>query len=383
MDRPDEKTTAWTSDELSSIEGADELEIAPRRRDGTLRTPVPIWVVRVGDDLHVRAAYGPGTGWYRVARRSREGRIRAGGVEKDVTIEDADHAVNEQVDAAYRAKYHRLPREHRRQRHERPGAVDDAQARAAQEHDRGDLLSTDQDSGRVAVITGASSGIGEATARALAADGHRLALLARRADRVRALAGELGNGALAIEADVTDRDSVVAAAERVQQELGGADILVNNAGVMLLGPFTSGQRAEHRQMVETNLLGAMTATEVFLDQLRDGGGDLVNISSVAGRRARAGNAGYAATKWGLNGWSEALRQELQPDIRVMVIEPGAVATELTDHITHAEAKQATEQMYARMSITAEDIAEVIAFAVGRPRRMTLNEILIRPTGQAF
>ncbi len=244
-------------------------------------------------------------------------------------------------------------------------------------------MSTDQDSGRVAVITGASSGIGEATARALAADGHRLALLARRADRVRALAGELGNGALAIEADVTDLDSVVAAAVRVQQELGGADILVNNAGVMLLGPFTSGQRAEHRQMVETNLLGAMTATEVFLDQLRDGGGDLVNISSVAGRKARAGNAGYAATKWGMNGWSEALRQELQPDIRVMVIEPGAVATELTDHITHAEAKQATEQMYARMSITAEDIAEVIAFAVGRPQRMTLNEILIRPTGQAF
>ena len=244
-------------------------------------------------------------------------------------------------------------------------------------------MSTDRDSGRVAVITGASSGIGEATARAFAADGHRLALLARRGDRVQALAGELGNGALAIEADVTDPGSIVAAAERVQRELGGADILVNNAGVMLLGPFTSRQRAEHRQMVDTNLLGAMTATEVFLDQLRDGGGDLVNISSVAGRKARAGNAGYAATKWGMNGWSEALRQELQPDIRVMVIEPGAVATELTDHITHAETKQATEQMYERMSITAEDIAEVIAFAVGRPRRMTLNEILIRPTGQAL
>jgi NADP-dependent 3-hydroxy acid dehydrogenase YdfG len=244
-------------------------------------------------------------------------------------------------------------------------------------------LSTDQNAGRVAVITGASSGIGEATARAFAAGGHRLALLARRADRVQALADELGNGALAIEADVTDRDSIVAAAERVRQELSGADILVNNAGVMLLGPFTSDQRAEHRQMVETNLLGAMTATEVFLEQLRDGGGDLVNISSVAGRKARAGNAGYAATKWGMNGWSEALRQELQPDIRVTVIEPGAVATELTDHITHAEAKQVAEQMYESMSITAEDIAEVIAFAVGRPRRMTLNEILIRPTGQPF
>jgi NADP-dependent 3-hydroxy acid dehydrogenase YdfG len=244
-------------------------------------------------------------------------------------------------------------------------------------------LSTDQNTGRVAVITGASSGIGEATARALAADGHRLALLARRADRIQALADELGDGAIAIEADVTDRDSIVAAAERVQRELGGADILVNNAGVMLLAPFSSDQKAEIRQMVEVNLLGAMTATEVFLDQLRDGGGDLVNLSSVAGRTARPGNAVYAATKWGMNGWSESLRQELQPDIRVMVIEPGAVATELTDHITHGDTKQAVEQMYDQMSITAPDIAEVIAFAVGRPRRMTLNEILIRPTGQAL
>jgi NADP-dependent 3-hydroxy acid dehydrogenase YdfG len=244
-------------------------------------------------------------------------------------------------------------------------------------------LSTDQNAGRVAVITGASSGIGEATARALAADGYRLALLARRADRIQALADELGGGAIPIEADVTDRDSMVAAAQCVERELGGADVLVNNAGVMLLAPFTSDQRAEHRQMVETNLLGAMTATEVFLDQLRDGGGDLVNLSSVAGRFARPGNAAYAATKWGLNGWSEALRQELQPDIRVMLIEPGAVATELTDHITDAETKERTEKMYERMSITAEDVAEVIVFAVDRPRRMTLNEILIRPTGQAF
>ncbi len=242
-------------------------------------------------------------------------------------------------------------------------------------------MSTDQNAGRVAVITGASSGIGEATARALAAAGHRLALLARRAERIQALAAELGDGAIAIEADVTDRQSIVAAAERVQEELGGADILVNNAGVMLLAPFTADQRAEHRQMVEVNLLGAMTATDVFLAQLRDGGGDLVNISSVAGRTARAGNAVYAATKWGINGWSEGLRQELQPDIRVMVIEPGAVATELTDHITHAETKQATQRFVKNLAITPADIAEVIAFAVSRPRRMTLNEILVRPTAQ--
>jgi NADP-dependent 3-hydroxy acid dehydrogenase YdfG len=241
---------------------------------------------------------------------------------------------------------------------------------------------SDQSTGRVAVITGASSGIGEATARALAASGFRLALLARRADRIQALAGELGNGAIAIQADVTDRDSLVKAGERVQAELGGADVLVNNAGIMLLAPFTPEGHDDHRRMVEANLLGAMTVTEVFLDQLCDGGGDLVNLSSVAGRTARPGNAVYAATKWGLNGWSEALRQELQPDVRVMVIEPGAVATELTDHINQPDAKQAAEQMYKQLAITADDIAEVIAFAVTRPRRMTLNEILVRPTAQA-
>jgi NADP-dependent 3-hydroxy acid dehydrogenase YdfG len=238
---------------------------------------------------------------------------------------------------------------------------------------------TGHSTGRVAVITGASSGIGEATARALATDGHRVVLLARRIGRIQALAAEIANGALAIEADVTDRDSIVVAADRVRSQLGGADILVNNAGVMLSAPFTSNKRAEHRRMVEVNLLGAMTATEVFLDQLREGGGDLVNISSAAARAARPGNAAYAATKWGINGWSEALRQELLPHVRVMVIEPGAVATELTEHITHAEAKQATEQVVRDVGIGAEDIAEVIAFAISRPRRMTINEILVRPT----
>jgi len=236
-------------------------------------------------------------------------------------------------------------------------------------------VSADHSTGRVAVITGASSGIGEATARAMAADGHRVALLARRADRIDALADELGNGAIAIEADVTDRDSIVAAAERVQQELGGADILVNNAGVMLTAPFTSDQREEHRRMVETNLLGAMTATEVFLDQLRaNGGGDLVNVSSVAGRVAPAGFAAYAATKWGINGWSEALRVELQPDVRVIVIEPGAT--------THADSKRVSKEALD-WSIPPHDIADVIAFAVSRPQRVTLNEILVRPTVQAM
>jgi len=237
------------------------------------------------------------------------------------------------------------------------------------------------DSTRVAVITGASSGIGEATARSLVRDGLKVALLARRGDRIDALAAELGDAALAIAADVTDREAVVAAAERVRAELGPAAVLVNNAGVMLLGPFSSEQRADYRQMVEVNLLGAITATEVFLPQLRETGGDLVNISSVAGRTARVGNAVYAATKWGINGFSEGLRQELQPDIRVMVVEPGAVATELTDHITHDATKAATKDYVRDLAITSEDIADVIAFAVTRPKRMTLNELLVRPTAQ--
>lgn len=234
---------------------------------------------------------------------------------------------------------------------------------------------------RVAVITGASSGIGAATARALAADGHRVALLARRADRLRSLADELGDVALAIEADVTDREALLAAAEQVETHFGRTEILVNNAGVMLLGPFSSGQRADYRRMIEVNLLGAITTTEVFLEQLRSGGGDLINISSVAGRTARPVNGVYAATKWGMNGWSESLRQELQPDVRVIVVEPGAVGTELTDHITHAATKEATEAFVKDIAIRPEDIAEVIAFAVSRPRRMTLNEILVRPTAQ--
>ncbi len=243
-------------------------------------------------------------------------------------------------------------------------------------------MSADDHTGRVAVITGASSGIGEATARALAADGHRVALLARRLDRIQKLAEELGDGAIAIQADVTDRDSLVTASRRVQDELGGVDILVNNAGVMLLGPFSPELSDDYRRMIETNLLGAITTTEVFLDQLlADDGGDLVTLSSVAGRTARPGNAVYAATKWGMNGWSESLRQQLQPDVRVIVIEPGAVATELPEHITHDETRSAVEQMYESTSISAEDIAEIIAFAVSRPRSVSLNEILVRPTAQ--
>ncbi|XVV10201.1 SDR family oxidoreductase [Actinoplanes sp. CA-131856] len=242
-------------------------------------------------------------------------------------------------------------------------------------------MSTTPTTSRTAVITGASSGIGEATARALHADGYQVALLARRVDRIEALAAELGAGALAIEADVTDRDALVAAAERVQKELGGADVLVNNAGIMLLGPFSSEQHDDYRRMIEANLLGAITTTEVFLDQIRDGGGDVVNISSVAGRTARAGNGVYAATKWGLNGWSESLRQEVLPEVRVTLVEPGVVATELPTHITHEATRDGVQQMYDAATVTPEEVAEIIAFILARPRHLVVNEILLRPATQ--
>src|SRR5699024_5554051 len=237
------------------------------------------------------------------------------------------------------------------------------------------------ESGRVAVITGASSGIGAATARALHADGYRVALLARRLDRIEALARELGEGALAIKADVTDRDQILSASTRVQDELGGADVLVNNAGIMLLGPFLTEQHADYRAMIEANLLGAITATEVFLNQLKDGGGDIVNLSSVAGRVAGAGSGVYSATKWGVNGWSESLRQELLPDVRVTVIEPGVVDTELPTHITHPATREAVQKNYDHATVKPEEVAEVISFALSRPRHLALNEILLRPADQ--
>lgn len=245
----------------------------------------------------------------------------------------------------------------------------------------GPLMNFSEKAGRVVVITGASSGIGAATARALASDGYRVALLARRHDRIEAIASEVAGGAIAIQADVTDRDQLIAAARRVQDELGGADVLVNNAGTMLLGPFSSARHEDYRNMIEANLLGAITATEVFLEQLKDGGGDLINISSVAGRTARPTNGVYAATKWGINGWSESLRQELLPGIRVTLIEPGVVDTELPSHITDEATRRVVQKGYDTAAVKPGEIAEVIAFVLSRPRHLAINEVLLRPADQ--
>ena len=243
--------------------------------------------------------------------------------------------------------------------------------------------------GKVAAITGASSGIGAATARALAAEGAAVALGARRADRLESLAGEIesaGGRALAIEADITDEDQARSFVEQANSELGGLSILVNNAGLMLLGAVDGADTSEWRRMVEINLLGLLWCTHTALPLIRDsGGGDIVNVSSVAGRRADAGAAVYNLTKWGVTGFSEGLRQEaLHSNIRVTCIEPGFVATELQGHNKNPLVQQATEKMREQIGdiLEADDIADAIRFVVTRPRHVAINEVLVRPTGQS-
>ncbi len=248
-------------------------------------------------------------------------------------------------------------------------------------------------SGRVCVVTGASSGIGEATARAFAGAGARVALLARRRDRIDALARDLSGGSsngeaavIACAADVSDLGSLEAAAREIHNRLGRVDCLVNNAGVMLNSPFRAGLVDEWRRMVETNLLGAFLATHAFLADLTDGGGDIVNVSSVAGRKTRAASGVYSATKHGVTAWSEGLRQELIPaGVRVICIEPGVVDTELPGHITHPETRQATDEMYhgEMEPLEAADIAALICYAVGAPDRVSVNEVLVRPRQQEY
>jgi len=242
--------------------------------------------------------------------------------------------------------------------------------------------------GRAVAITGASSGIGEATALALAGEGAAVALAARRADRIEALAERIeaaGGRAVAIPADVADQAQAEAFVERSNTALGRLDVLVNNAGVMLLGAVEGADTAEWRRMVEVNCLGLLYCTRAALPLLReDGGGHVVNVSSVAGRIASFGSAVYNMTKWGVVGFSEGLRQEaLHSNVRVTVIEPGYVETELQGHNTNPVVIEGARKMAEQIGevLQAEDIAEAIRFAVSAPARVSVNEILVRPTGQ--
>jgi NADP-dependent 3-hydroxy acid dehydrogenase YdfG len=237
--------------------------------------------------------------------------------------------------------------------------------------------------GKVALVTGASSGIGEATSIALAAEGAHVALGARRTDRLEDLKAKLGHPSLAIELDVTDETSAADAVQRTVDGLGRLDIVINNAGVMLLGPIVGADTEDWRRMVNTNVLGLMYVTHAALPHLLESKGDLVNISSVAGRTARAGAGVYNASKWAVNAFSESLRQEVTSHgVRVSLVEPGAVATELGDHITHPAAKQALQARVAAMRpLQADDVARAIVYVLTQPPHVAINEVLVRPTDQ--
>ncbi len=240
---------------------------------------------------------------------------------------------------------------------------------------------------QVALITGASSGIGEATAWALATRGIRVAVAARRVDRLEALVARIeqaGGEAIALGIDVTDEQQVQTMVQHTQKQWGRLDILVNSAGLMLLGPIAGADTEDWRRMISTNVLGLLYATHAVLPIMHtQRSGHIVNISSLAGRVARAGSGVYNATKWGVGALSEALRQECTPDhIRVTVIEPGMVETDLASHITNTAAREnALRRKQNIVPLQSQDIANAIVYAVTQPPYVNVNEILLVPTEQ--
>jgi NADP-dependent 3-hydroxy acid dehydrogenase YdfG len=238
----------------------------------------------------------------------------------------------------------------------------------------------------VVAVTGASSGIGEATAMACAKAGAAVSLAARRLDRIEDLAERItgdGGTALAVQTDVADEQEAQRFIERTAADLGRLDVLVNNAGVMLLGPIAGADTEEWRRMIDANVYGVLYCTHAALPlMLEQGSGHFVNVSSVAGRFARAGSGVYNLTKFGVGAFSEALRQEVAAQrIRVTLIEPGFVATELQSH-NRPEIQDAIRNILKDdQPLRAEDIANGILYAIGSPENVAVNEVLIRPSGQ--
>jgi len=242
--------------------------------------------------------------------------------------------------------------------------------------------------GKVALVTGASSGIGAATAIALAAEGAAVAIAARRTDRLEALRAKLDEqsaSVLVLELDVTDEQACRVAVRSTVDELGGLDILVNNAGVMMLGVIDGADTTDWTRMIETNVLGLMFMTHAALPHLLERNGQVIQVSSTAGRVAAKGAGVYNATKFAVNAFSESLRQEVtQRGVRVTLIEPGIVETELRDHITDSAAKESITARAAEMrQLQSGDIAAAIVYAATQPEHVAVNEILIRPTDQGW
>jgi NADP-dependent 3-hydroxy acid dehydrogenase YdfG len=240
--------------------------------------------------------------------------------------------------------------------------------------------------GKVVVITGASSGLGEATARLLSAEGASVVLGARRVDRLRSLADELtgrGDKALAVATDVTDRDQVKALVDAAVQAFARVDVIINNAGLMPQAPLERLKVDEWDRMIDVNIKGVLYGVAAALPHMkRQKSGHVINVSSVAGHKVGPGFAVYAATKHAVRALSEGLRQEVKPyNIRMTVISPGAVATELPNSVTDPDVADRLHKFYAEVAIPAESFARAVAFAIGQPEEVDVNEILFRPTRQ--
>jgi clavulanate-9-aldehyde reductase len=241
-------------------------------------------------------------------------------------------------------------------------------------------------SNQVVAVTGASSGIGEATALACAQAGAAVALAARRVDRIEALAQRIveeGGRAIAVQTDVGEEQQAREFVERAHAELGRLDVLVNNAGVMLLGPIAGASTEEWRRMIHVNVFGVLYCTHAALPLMGEqGSGHIVNVSSVAGRVARQGSGVYNLTKFGVGAFSESLRQEgVALGVRVTLIEPGAVATELPGHNRPEVLEQMSKRFAGVTPLRAEDIAGAVLYAIAQPANVSINEVLVRPSGQ--
>lgn len=241
--------------------------------------------------------------------------------------------------------------------------------------------------GKVVVITGASSGLGEAAARHLSAEGAIVILGARRVDRIRALAEELtrnGCKALAVETDVTQKDQVQRLVDTAVNSFGRIDVMLNNAGLMPSSPLERLKIDDWDRMIDVNFKGVLYGIAAGLPHMqRQKSGHFINVSSVAGHKVRAGGTVYAATKHAVRALSEGLRLEVKPyNIRTTIISPGAVATELPDHVTEPDIAASIKMAYAS-AIPANSFARAVAFAISQPEDVDINEILFRPTGQEF
>ncbi|QDT43382.1 putative oxidoreductase [Gimesia alba] len=240
--------------------------------------------------------------------------------------------------------------------------------------------------GKVVVITGASSGLGEATARLLSSEGATVVLAARRTDRIETLAKELkekGGKTLAVPTDVTDRQQMKQLVDQAVSEFGRIDVILNNAGLMPLAPLESLKTDEWDQMIDVNFKGVLNGIAAALPHMKEQkSGHFINVSSVYGHKLGPDATVYCATKFAVRALSEGLRQEVKPyNIRTTVISPGAVATELLEHISDEKIQAETKGFVDQIAVPAETFARMVAFAINEPANVDVNEILFRPTAQ--